>query len=104
MSQSRPAGNGAPKLEDLVAYVDGQLEPARRKGVDAWLRDHPQAAAEIDGQRRLAGLWQATTPAEPDEASWASIVARVECASVRLRSPLQSALRTNPNRSAASHA
>lgn len=87
MSQSRPAGGrGAPKLEELVAYVDGQLDPARRKDVETWLRDHPQAAAEIEGQNGLAGLWQATTAAEPDEARWANLLERVECAYARFRS------------------
>lgn len=86
MRQSRPADTAAPSPEDLAAYVDGQLGPARRKGVETWLRDHPEAAAEIEGQRRLAGLWQATTPAEPETASWPNMLARVECALVRCRS------------------
>lgn len=38
----------APIREDeLHAYVDGQLDPARRAAVEAWLAGHPDAAAEV---------------------------------------------------------
>ncbi len=37
---------------DLHAYVDGQLTPARRRIVEAWLAGHPMIAATLDG-------WQA---------------------------------------------
>ena len=86
MSRSRPTDPGFPRPEELAAYVDGQLAPARRKGVEIWLRNHPEAAVEIEEQRRLAGLWQATTPGEPEEANWAGILTRVEGAYSRFRS------------------
>jgi anti-sigma factor RsiW len=86
MSRSRPTDTGAPRPEELAAYVDGQLAPARRKGVEIWLRNHPEAAVEIEEQRRLAGLWRATTPGEPEEANWGSILTHVEGAYGRFRS------------------
>jgi anti-sigma factor RsiW len=40
----RPIGE-----DDLHAYVDAVLDPARRLAVDRYLADHPQAAARIAG-------------------------------------------------------
>jgi len=41
----------------LHAYVDGQLDAARRAEVEAWLAAHPERAAEIDHwQRQNAAL------------------------------------------------
>jgi anti-sigma factor RsiW len=78
MRPFKAGADAAPTPEDLTAYVDEQLEAARRTSVEAWLRGHPEAAAEIEGQRRLARLWQATTPAEPESAMWASLLARLQ--------------------------
>jgi anti-sigma factor RsiW len=70
----------APTFEELTAYVDEQLDPALRQEVETWLRDHPEAAAEIDGQRKLARWWQATAPAEPDDSTWRAVLAHAEAA------------------------
>ncbi len=63
-----------PSPEQLTAFLDGELDVAGRARVEAWLADRPAAAAEIDGQRRVARLWgetprpsQAPTPGRP---SW----------------------------------
>ena len=39
--------------EDLLAYVDGQLEVARRIEVEAYLQDHPDLAARVMQDMRL---------------------------------------------------
>lgn len=39
-------------LEDLSAYLDGELDAPRRAGVDRHLAAHPEAAARLDGYRR----------------------------------------------------
>jgi anti-sigma factor RsiW len=85
MKPSKPADSGTPSPEDLAAYVDGLLESVRQRDVETWLRNHPEAAVEIQEQRRLENLWQATTPAEPAEACWPRILTRIERAYVQFR-------------------
>jgi anti-sigma factor RsiW len=36
-----------PSDEQLSAWLDGELDPAERAQVDAWLRDHPEDAARV---------------------------------------------------------
>ncbi|HEX6012417.1 MAG TPA: hypothetical protein VFY87_11570 [Geminicoccaceae bacterium] len=38
---------------DLQAYIDGQLDTVGRIGVEAWLQEHPEAAAEVMEGLRL---------------------------------------------------
>ena len=43
--------------DDLHAYVDGFLDEDRRREVEAWLKDHPQEAAEgANWQAQAAGM------------------------------------------------
>lgn len=50
-------GPVAPITEaDLHAWVDGQLPPARRAEVDAWLADQPEARARVEGWQRQNAL------------------------------------------------
>ena len=89
MRQSRKAMAGAPTLEELTAYVDKQLDPALLQEVETWLRGHPEAAAEIAGQRGLARLWQATAPAVPSDSRWPAVLAHLEANAFPLpRSPV----------------
>jgi anti-sigma factor RsiW len=37
---------------ELHAYLDGELDNAAREDVEAWLADHPEDAARLDGWRR----------------------------------------------------
>jgi anti-sigma factor RsiW len=62
----------------LAGHVDGELSPTERERVVAWLRGHPDAATDVEGQRRLARLWEESAAQLPDEASWAHVLARVE--------------------------
>lgn len=58
---------------DLQAYVDEQLEPARRAEVDAWLRLHPADAARVqDFQRQNEALRKLFDPVleEPVPPQW----------------------------------
>jgi anti-sigma-K factor RskA len=74
---SRPEGAG-PTPQQLAAYVDGELGPADRAVVDAWLGAHPDARDDVEAQRRLLRQWQAAATPVPDEAAWAGTLARVE--------------------------
>ena len=39
-------------IDDLVAYADGQLEPAREHEVANYLRDHPEAILQVEAYRQ----------------------------------------------------
>ena len=52
--------NPDPSPEQLAAFLDGELDAADRSRVEAWLAGHPAAAAEIDGQRRVAACGPTT--------------------------------------------
>jgi hypothetical protein len=70
--------NPDPSLEQLAAFLDGELDPAAGSRVEAWLADNPPAAAEIEGQRRVLRLWRANPPPEPSPAAWTAALSRVE--------------------------
>jgi hypothetical protein len=72
------AENGLPLPEKLAAYVDGELEPRERLAVERWIADHPEARADVAGQRRLDRAWEATRPAEPDENAWFAALAVIQ--------------------------
>ena len=78
MSHDPRPEHGTPTPGQLAAHADGELGPADRARVEAWLRDHPDARAEVEAQRRLARLWQAGAPPEPGAAEWSGVLARVE--------------------------
>jgi hypothetical protein len=68
--------------ELLAAYADGELDPAGRARVEAWLADHPDARDALTGQQRLSRhnrkLWKASAPLSPSEGSWARVFGRVQ--------------------------
>lgn len=41
-----------PSEHDLHAYLDGQLDPAQARLVEAWLARHPEAAVQVEGWRQ----------------------------------------------------
>ena len=45
---------GTPQEQDLHAYIDDQLDPARRQWVEAWLAAHPDDARRVEGWRQDA--------------------------------------------------
>ncbi|HEX7817586.1 anti-sigma factor [Dyella sp.] len=51
-----------PTEDELHAYVDGQLDVARRAQVQAWLDDHPEMAAEVAAWRRQAETLRTALP------------------------------------------
>ncbi len=69
--------NPDPSPQQLAAFLDGELDAADRARIGTWLTAHPDAAAEIDGQRRFARLWAENPPPEPGPAAWATALAGV---------------------------
>jgi anti-sigma factor RsiW len=67
-----------PSPERFAAFLDGELDAGARVRVEVWLANHPSAAEEIEGQRRVVRLWQACVPAEPSPAAWAAAFDRIE--------------------------
>jgi hypothetical protein len=78
MSPRRTDDRGEPRPEWLAAYADGALDDATRARVEAWLAEHPEAAADVENQRRLVRLFQAADPPAPSVADWDGLLARVE--------------------------
>jgi anti-sigma factor RsiW len=78
----------APTPEQLAAYMDGELDPASRARVAAWLCAHPAAAAELHSLRQLESLWRETAPPAPPQATWDALLDRVVSAAGR-RSPAE---------------
>jgi anti-sigma factor RsiW len=70
--------DAGPPPELLAAYADGELDAEQTRAVEAWLASHPEAAADVEGQRRLAGLVRQAAPAEPAQANWDAVRARIE--------------------------
>jgi anti-sigma-K factor RskA len=59
-----------PSPEQLTAYADGELPGCERAQIEAWLVEHPDVAAEVEGSRRLMRLWEKTAPNPPAPAVW----------------------------------
>jgi hypothetical protein len=66
-----------PTPEQLSAYADGELPPADRALVEAWLADHPADSQEVDSTRRLTRAWRACHPPEPRPDAWARTLDRI---------------------------
>jgi hypothetical protein len=78
MKPPRPFFGEAPGPEHLCAYVDGELEAPERQAIEAWLAHHPDQAAEVEAQRRLAALWQEAAPPEIDGAASDGVLRSME--------------------------
>jgi len=67
--------------ELLAGYVDGELGPAERASVEAWLAAHPEGRAELNAQRELSRhnvvFWKKLALPAPGEAAWARIGVRL---------------------------
>ncbi len=69
--------NPDPSPEQFAAFLDDELDAADRSRVESWLATHPDAAGEIDGQRRVARLWADHPPPEPGPDVWTATLSRI---------------------------
>ncbi len=76
---------GNPTSDQLAAFADGELGPAERAAVEAWLRENPDAYPEVEAQRGPTRLCRQAVPPEPDEAAWSAALAGVEAGLARGR-------------------
>jgi anti-sigma factor RsiW len=67
-----------PAPEELMAFADGELGPARHEEVAKWLVGRPDAQGQVDEFRRLGQLWRNAQPPEPSPQAWAAALARIE--------------------------
>lgn len=67
-----------PAPEELGGFADGELPPECRDRVEAWLRHHPEAVAEVESLRRLTVLYVEHGPPEPATPAWDALWQRVE--------------------------
>jgi hypothetical protein len=63
--------------ELLPFYVNGTLESTEREWVDAYLREHPQAASELDSCRTLQTRLRADVPAVSSEVGLERTLSRI---------------------------
>jgi hypothetical protein len=68
----------APTPEQLTAYHDGELNPAERAAVDAWLVNHPEEAADLAAWRRVDTAWKETRPDIPGDDVWSGVRRRID--------------------------
>src|SRR5260370_41113572 len=84
MSVDRKNPERGPPPERVDAYAEGERQAADVEPTEAWVREHADAAAEVQSLRRLAGLWQDHAAPEPAPAAWDQTFQRIE---VRLAAP-----------------
>jgi anti-sigma factor RsiW len=77
----RPEHSEPWRPELLAGLVDGELSPAERSAVEAWLDAHPDGRAEVEAQRSLARqnvvFWKRVAAPQPGESAWAEVLGRV---------------------------
>jgi hypothetical protein len=77
--------------ELLPFYVNGTLEPTDREWVDAYLREHPKSAAELQWYRSLQDTMQRDAPAVSAEVGLDKVMARIRAERAPARAPAQPA-------------
>lgn len=86
----RPDNSESGRPELLAGYVDGELGPADRATIEAWLAEHPAGRAELEAQRALSRqnvvLWKRVAVPQPSESAWNKTLGRV-CDGIRPSTP-----------------
>lgn len=80
MTHSSANLDQAPGQDELIAFVDGRLDPPAHRRIELWLAANPDIAAVLDEHRLVMEAARATAAPEPTEADWAKTLARIEAA------------------------
>jgi hypothetical protein len=88
-----PRDPRGPSIEELAAFLDGELAPDDWTRVQDWLANHPQDAGLMEDHRNFLRFWQESAPAEPSEKAWGNVFARIEAGSHQAGANLRTALR-----------
>lgn len=67
-----------PSAEQMAAYLDGELGESERGQVEAWLRQQPAAAADIEQMGQLLHVWHEAAAPEPSPGAWHAVLNRIE--------------------------
>jgi hypothetical protein len=80
------------KFDELLPfYVNETLDDAEREWVDAYLREHPKSAAELQWYRSLQDTMQRDAPAVSAEVGLDKVMARIRAERAPTRAPAQAA-------------
>lgn len=71
-----------PSPETLSAYADGELVESERQKMEQWLREHPEASAELEAHQAERRLWETTRAPEPTAIQWDATRAAIEAAAL----------------------
>jgi hypothetical protein len=82
-----------PSIEELAAFLDGELASDDWTRVQDWLANHPADAALVEDHRNFLRFWRESTPAEPSEKAWGEVFARIEAGSHQAGANLRTSLR-----------
>lgn len=89
MTDGLTSPDDRPSPEELMAFADGELSPARREAVSDWLAGHGEDAAEVEDFALLRRWCEGARAPEPSPQAWDRTLAAVHHAlSRRTRSRL----------------
>ena len=88
-----PRDPTGPSIEELTAFLDGELGPDDWTRVQDWLANHPEDATLVEDHRNLLRFWRETTPADPSEKAWGEVFARIEAGTRQAGAHVRTSLR-----------
>ncbi|GIW80875.1 MAG: hypothetical protein KatS3mg105_2682 [Gemmatales bacterium] len=75
----------SPSLEQLTAYVDGELSAHDRQEVERMLASDPDLRQTVEAHEQLQRMYRSSIPAEPAESTWAGVLDNIRAEIARSR-------------------